>query len=391
MIYVISNVEYPEGRKLTPDADDLLVFLNKARSEAYYRGHPRRMCIRRSPKPEYGADIPDADNRFIFSGPSEKTAPAAVIDELKRSYDWDYEIERGKAKCPTTGYMAVKWLEKLYPEEQITLVNFGHEVKRSSYRCPWHNWRFEDKALSAYKHIFTADTAEHDRIEIAYCCGAGDLETMKTSAESVLRHNPNAHVTVASAEPLAVPDGFDNVVFDMAQHYLRPAENREAAYLRLFLPDALPRTMKKVVCLDCHTLCRSSLNELWRKDVEYIGACHSHDFGRMQAGEIGIETYHLDAVLLMNLDALRELKFSTIAAFAAGHFAMPRTRFLGVETVLNTCFGDLVETLPTKWCYCMNRRYRTYGEEDVNNNTAAVLCYIGGQTEAMRRDAAKGL
>ena len=391
MIYVFSNVEYPESRKLHPAPGDLLVFLNKAGSEAYYRGHPRRMCIRRSPKPEYGVDIADADNRFIFSGPSEKTAPSAVIDELKKSYDWDYEIEKGKTRCPTTGYMAVKWLETIYPGEKITLVNFGHGVKKSTYRCPWHNWRFEDKVLGAYPHIFTADVAENDRIEVAYCCEADDLETMMMSAKSVLRHNPCAHITVVSAKPLEIPYLIDRVVYEPPP---RVGDTGRAVSsltsLRLALPDALPE-LTKVILLDCRTLCRSSLNELWRKDVKYIGACHSHDFGRMQAGEIGIDTYHLGAMLLMNIEALREMKFSAVAAFAAGHFVMPRTRFLGDETVLNACFCDIIETLPTKWCYCMNRRYRTYGGEDVNNNTASILHYIGGQDDAMRRDAAKEL
>lgn len=391
MIYVFSNVEYPESRKLHPAPGDLLVFLNKAGSEAYYRGHPRRMCIRRSPRPEYGVDIPDADNRFIFSGPPEKTAPSSLIDELKESYDWDYEIEKGKTRCATTGYMAVKWLEKMFPGETIRLVNFGNGVRKSTYRCPWHNWRFEAKALREYQHMFTADPAEYDRIEVVYCCEADDIETMMMSAESVKRHNPCAHITVVSAKPLAIPYLFDGIVYAPPPQVGNIGRAVSAtASLRLALPDTLPK-LRKVICLDCHTLCRSSLNELWRKDVKYLGACHSHDFGRTQAGEIGIETYHLGAVLLMNLDALRELKFSTIAAFAAGHFAMPRTRFLGDETVLNTCFDDIIETLPTKWCYCMNRRYRTYGGEDVNNNTASILHYIGGQDDAMRRDAAKEL
>lgn len=390
MIYVISNVEYPEIRKLHPAPDDLLVFLNKAKSASYYQDHQRKMCIRRSPKSEYGVDLDGVDNRFIFSGPPEKTAPSNVIAELKKSYDWDYEIEKGKVKCPTTGYMAVKWVEKMFPGQTITLVNFGYEVDKSSYRCPWHNWRFEAKVLGEYKHIFTADLAEHDRIEIAYCGDADCLERIKLSAASVLRHNPNAHITVVSPEPLALPDGLDNVVFNPGRYRLRPAGGREAGYLRLFLPEALPG-MEKVICLDCSTLCRSSMNGLWRKNVKLLGACHSHDFGRKQAAQLGIETYHLSAVLVMNLEALREMRFSTIAAFAAGHFAMPGTQYLGDETVLNACFSDCIETLPTKWCYCIHRRYRTYDGEKDNSNTANILYYIGGQNDAMRRDAAKEL
>ena len=69
-------------------------------------------------------------------------------------------------------------------------MNFGFEVRKSSYRCPWHNWRFEDKELAKFRHVYTADLAEHDRIEVAYCCDQAYLDRIGVSAESVLRHNP---------------------------------------------------------------------------------------------------------------------------------------------------------------------------------------------------------
>ena len=389
MIYVISNVDYPESRKLRPEPGDLLVFLNKARSAGYYRDHARKMCVRRSPKPEYGNDLEDADNRFIFSGPPDQTIPGEVVAEIKKNYDFDYEIEAGKARCPTTGYMAVKWLEKAYPGEEIVLVNFGYEVGRSSYRCPWHNWRFEDKQLGAHRHIYTADMADHDRMEVVYCGDANYLDRISMSAESVLRHNPRAHITVVSPTPLELPDGVDGTVFDLSGFGLRTTKRLSAAtYLRLFLPDVLP--FGKVIYLDGDTLCRGSLNELWRKNVSFLGACHSHDFGRKQAEQIGIDVYHISAVLLMDLDALRAMKFTTIAAFAAGHFVLPKTRFFCDETILNACFDDLIETLPLKWCYCVNRSYNTY-DDKTNDNTAAILHYIGGQTAAMKRGAEKML
>lgn len=393
MIYVISNVEYPEERKLTPRPEDLLVFLNKARSAGFYAGHPRRMCIRRTPEASYGVDVPEVENRFIFSGPSDRTLPREVLQRLKKSYDWDYEIEDGKTKCATTGYMAIKYLEWLFPGEEITLVNFGFEVERSTYRCPWHNWRYEAKELAKFKHIYTADLAKHDRIEVAYCCDERYLERVRLSAESVMRHNPNAHITVVSPSPITLPAGFDNVVYDISRFNLRTTPRISAAtYLRMFLPEIMPNS-SKVIYLDGDTLCRGALRELWRLPVRFIGACHSHDFGRRQADEIGIKIYHIDAVMVMNLASLREMQFSTIAAWAATHSPMPKTRWYCEETVLNACFDYLVETIPLKWCYCVNRRYSTYKDSSdrENNNTAFVLHYIGGQFEAMKKDAAKAL
>ena len=42
MIYIFSNVEYPEERKITPEKGDLLVFLNKAASISYYKDHAKK-------------------------------------------------------------------------------------------------------------------------------------------------------------------------------------------------------------------------------------------------------------------------------------------------------------------------------------------------------------
>ena len=394
MIYVISNVEYPETHKIRPRPEDLLVFLNKARSASFYAGHPRQMVIRRSPDPSYGVDLPGIDNRFVFSGPPERTVPGEVIARAKASYDWDYEIEPGKTKCATTGYMAVMYLASLYPGEEITLVNFGYDVAKSSYRCPWHNWRFEAKELAKFKHIYTADLADHDRIEIAYCADERYMDRVQMSAESVLRHNPNAHITVVSETPLSnVPPGAASRVFPLTKYKLRTTGHiSKAAYLRMFLPEVLP-ALDKVIYLDGDTLCRGSLNGLWRRDVKHLAACHSHDTGRRQAEEIGVDLYHIDAVMLMNLSALRSIDFTAIAAWAAEHFVMPKTHFYCAETVLNACFHDIVDTLPTKWCYCVNRSYGSYNDkgDKENNNTAVILHYIGGQTEAMRKDAAKAL
>ena len=54
----------------------------------------------------------------------------------------------------TTGYMVTKWMQQLYPDKEIYLVNFGYEVQKSTYRCPWHNWKFEAEQLAGFKHIF---------------------------------------------------------------------------------------------------------------------------------------------------------------------------------------------------------------------------------------------
>ena len=155
-IYIISNVEYPFENKLQVQPDDLLVFLNTAKSYIYYLEHKNKIVFHRSKEMSYRCTVPTLNNKYVF-GPN-RDIPDSFIKDLKKSYNWDYQIQQGKVKCATTGYMVVKWIEHCYPDNEIYLVNFGYKVSKSSYRCPYHNWLFENKELQKYKHIYTAKT-----------------------------------------------------------------------------------------------------------------------------------------------------------------------------------------------------------------------------------------
>lgn len=155
-VYIISNVEYPIERKLKVNPNDILVFLNKAASAQYYESNDvLKFAFHRSPKDNYGEVIKGCINKYVFGHPDK--IPKQFLDSLKQSYDWNYDIEDGETKSPTTGYIVTKYLEKIYKDKNIILVNFGYEVKNSTPRCLWHNWKFEAKDLKKYKHIFTAD------------------------------------------------------------------------------------------------------------------------------------------------------------------------------------------------------------------------------------------
>ena len=155
MIWIFSNVAFGAAEAPQVAEDDLLVFLNKAANVQHYRGHFAKIVYHRSPEEVYGSEVMGCVNRYVFSA-GKASMPGEFIDELKRSYDWNYEIEAGKVKCMTTGYMVAMYMRKLYPDAEIALVNFGFSVKESTYRCPWHNWPFEDKALANFRHVYTS-------------------------------------------------------------------------------------------------------------------------------------------------------------------------------------------------------------------------------------------
>ena len=163
-IYIFSNVKYPEENKIPVKSGDILIFLNKADSVGYYaNSRCMKFIFHRSPKPEYGKPVPHCLNQYVFGEGAEGNIPKKFIEELKKSYDWNYEIEEGKIKCMTTGYMVVKWIQQKYPNCEIILVNFGYEVKNSTYRCPWHNWKFEAEDLKQFKHVNLEEKTEETK------------------------------------------------------------------------------------------------------------------------------------------------------------------------------------------------------------------------------------
>ena len=389
MIYVISNVGYPEDQRLHPEPNDLLVFLNKARSIDYYPEHRRKICIRRSPEVSYGTDIPGTPSFFIYAGPKHKVPPNKILAEIKSKYDWDYEVAPGDPKSATTGYMAVKCLEKRYPGEEIVLVNFGYKVKNSSYRCPWHNWQFEDKALAKYKHIYTAATTDDcQSINVVYCCDEKYTDLLILSAKSVLKYNPTANITVVSEKSLTLPKPLVNIVYPLDKLDLFTTEHlSRAAYLRLFLPKIL-EDYDKVIYLDCDTLCKGTLDDLWLTPIKYIGATHSHNTGIYQAREMHVNVYYLSSMLVMNLAALRKLGFADICAFTIKHVLLAdNIRRVCDEGILNVVFNKYIEELPIRWNYCLNRSYNAYPTSSDTLSTATIIHYIGGQTQQMIEDS----
>ncbi len=376
-IWVISNVKYPEEKRIEPDPGDLLVFLNKAVTARYYADCPNeKLVFHRADEESYGIPVPGCAERFVFG--SNPSIPREFIDGLKAGYDWDYPIEPGKIRCMTTGYMVIKYLQAQYPERPITLVNFGFRIKHSTFRCGWHNWRFEAGELAQFEHVYTAEV--NDPVEVVYCSDAKYLPQVEMSAASVLKFNPDAHITVVSAEPLDTR--LDNLVADVSKYHFREQVGghlSNAAYLKLLLTDLLSG-LDKVIYLDGDTICRGPLDELAQTEVDYIGICHSHDAGIRQAEQIGVKQYGLTGMMLMNLAALRRIEFGKFGMYAMEHFKFPRTPWYNDETVINCCFSDRLTFLPLRWCYCIDRRYTSYNDQ-IPENAADILHFIGGNRD----------
>ena len=94
----------------------------------YYAEHRGKIIYHRSPDENYGQIVNGCMNRYVFNKSDNGHAiNQDFINGLKKTYDWNYEIEEEKdkegnvkkvAKSMTTGYMVVKWLERQYGKER---------------------------------------------------------------------------------------------------------------------------------------------------------------------------------------------------------------------------------------------------------------------------------
>lgn len=84
-----------------------------------------------------------------------------------------------------------------------------------------------------------------------------------------------------------------------------------AIYYRLSLPDILQDT-ERILYIDCDTRITGSLKELFNTDLEGkpLGAAHDVN-SRQLCKEYGLNDYYNSGVLLLDLNKLREIKFTS--------------------------------------------------------------------------------
>lgn len=154
-IYIFSNVPYPPARRIKPEPGDTLVFLNRALSAPYYADVPEgvaKLAFRRKRESwNFGNEVPGCRNFCVLW---DLGVPA--VREISEKYEWR-RPEGGTFRSMTTGYMVTEYLAARFPEKHIVLVNFGGEVRHSTFRSPDHNWEFEAQSLKKYKHISTEE------------------------------------------------------------------------------------------------------------------------------------------------------------------------------------------------------------------------------------------
>lgn len=219
-------------------------------------------------------------------------------------------------------------------------------------------------------------------MKIVFCVDENYKELAKVSIASYRRHNPTAEIIVVSEKKMDKSIGYDkNVVIELDRQFRNRGEGdriTNAAYLKLFLTRL---SYQKIIYVDTDTICQKPLDDLWNIPCYYINICESHFYGKEQSAAIGKSKYGLTGMMVMNLNNLRDEKFTEKCLDVERNFPTPRTGWQHDETCINVAFGDKLKFIDKKFNYCHNRKY----ESPIKEEDAYILHYIGKDKSEMMK------
>ena len=211
---------------------------------------------------------------------------------------------------------------------------------------------------------------------IIFCIDENYIKYAKVSIASYKKHNPHATIIIVHGKGNFTGLGEDkDIQFILPQKFRNRGEGdriTNTAYLKCFLPNIL-EDYHKIIYVDADTICQHSLDELWEMPCEFINLCESHKYGIQQANAIGAKKYGLTGMMVMNLDKLREIKFTHKCLEVEKTCPTPITGWQHDETCINVAMKDKLRFIDHKFNYCHNREYRyPMPEKD-----AVILHYVG--------------
>lgn len=194
----------------------------------------------------------------------------------------------------------------------------------------------------------------------------------EASIASFKHWNPNAKIIVVSEKPLPIKCD-QNITIQLPKKYKnRGLSDRitNAAYLKLYLTQ-LP--FNKVLYVDPDTICQKPLLDFYNTNIKYIGLTESHSFGIRQARELGLEKYGITGMMLMNLEELRKIDFTSRCLQVESEFKLSPKLWRHDETCINLGMRGLLTFFDVKYNYCHNRIY----DNPIPEKDAYILHYVG--------------
>lgn len=141
-IYIFSNVS--SNKKINVFKEDILIFLNDAVPFKNYKDvNCKKYLFRRyliSKNTYAGQDLQNI-NTYYIRGQLDNFPIS--YKQLITKYDFNYSFYGQKQ--PTTGWLVYNLCKKIFPYDNINLVNFFPNADFSTYHDPCHNWKFENQ------------------------------------------------------------------------------------------------------------------------------------------------------------------------------------------------------------------------------------------------------
>ena len=189
--------------------------------------------------------------------------------------------------------------------------------------------------------------------------------------QSILKHNPDVklhRIQSVSDEFIKEFIGIDN--------NLHP---NNICYAKLFIQDLFPE-LDKVLYLDTDLIVLDDLTTLYNMsfDDNYIVGCESHDYGKRQALELGIDKYLNSGVMLLDLKAMRENKVSDYVRANFKPLLDKVSLWIYDETIINGLLHDKTKFISEEWNYCANREYKGREVQEPK-----ILHFIGADKSGM--------
>ena len=188
-------------------------------------------------------------------------------------------------------------------------------------------------------------------MNIVYCFDTGHKYMMRKSSESVLKHNPDAKFYYITEDK-------NNDLTAFTEKLCGFKHVSKACFLRLLIPKYYPQ-LERALYLDCDTICKGSLSELYNADFEnnYIIGCEGIEYSKTQAKELNIPFYINSGVMLFNIPLMnKENYFKQIKDRWKESLGLPKV-YSADETVINYVFNGKIKKISEKYNYCHNRDY----------------------------------
>ena len=340
-------------------------------------------------------------------------------------------------KVPTTGYIAKLFLEKMFPGEPHTFVNYYGMDDKSSHKISMHDWRFEDSVFRKLRDgggsIFVSPENEVPKgkkrfgMPIIYITDDNYVNYTDISIKSLLKQMEEYELDIRVICS-GVSDGNKSKL--AANRYVSTVDcqkslhNEFSGYRHLssamFLKFSIPKILgdfDKCLYVDGDVLFNHGITELGELDIgdNYIAAVK--DFYHMSVNSVHpmlkiVDSMYYTGLMVMNLAAMRKDDVCG-SLYSAKKKIDADERFanvdIGDEEVFNFVLNGRIKPLPPKYCVSLhyikdgrNLAYRNielynklygveYGSIDDLINDAVVYHFHGNKDIIYKKDYVEDL